>query len=190
MARNQIVVFALIASILGFSPVALAQESGSAGASGSSGPHQITLAKPIRGAGHWGIGFGGGLGVSGISVKYYFSSALAIQGIIGGWGWGYCYGGNCYAGGFGVDADLLFELPTLAKAGNAMDLNWEIGPGAWLGVSGAPVIAVSGVLGLELDFIPVPIDLVFEYKPALVFWNPGVGFSPVGFGSHIRIFFQ
>jgi len=187
MHRKQLIVAAVTVISLGLAPIARAQEQA------DSAPHQIVLADPIRGAGHWGIGFGGGLWVSGISAKYFFSKGVAIQGVLGGFGWNRCYRAYCYGYGFGVDADLLFELPTIARAGDVMDLNWSAGPGVLLGIANPVAVGVNGEIGLEFDFIPVPIDIVVEYKPALMFGNGvphGVWFDATGFGSHIRIYFQ
>ena len=77
-------------------------------------------------------------------------------------------------------------------AGDVMELGWCVGPGVWLGVGNSFWLGVNGTLGLEFNFIPVPIDLVLEYKPALklVDSDSGVGFNPVSFGGHVRIYFM
>ncbi len=154
----------------------------------------IELANPIRSAGSWGIGFGGGSRVSGISAKYFASNTIAIQGVVGAWGYNRAYGpywpaGSTYRTGVGFNVDLLFELPTIATAGDVMELGWSVGPGVLLGIGEPFAVGAMGVLGLEFNFIPVPIDLVIEYRPTL-YLTPGPGFDPVNFGGHVRIYFN
>ena len=47
----------------------------------------------------------------------------------------------------------------------------------------------NGVLGLEFNFIPVPIDLVIEYKPSLLLIDH-IDFSAYSFCGHVRIYFM
>jgi len=150
----------------------------------------IELANPIREAGHWGIGLGGGLGPSGVSVKWFMAKALSLQGVVGFYGGGNAYGSdNANAGGLGIQADLLFELPTIVMAGDVMELGWAVGPGVWTSIGGDFWLGVNGTLGLEFNFIPVPIDVVIEYKPSLLLID-NVDFSPYSFGGHVRIYFM
>jgi len=155
--------------------------------------HAIELAKPIREGGHWGIGFGGGNGPSGISFKYFFSKALALQAVAGGYGWndgGWTDSDDFGNSGIGVEADLLFELPTIVTAGDVMELGWAVGPGVWFAAGPDDFwFGVAGSLGLEFNFIPVPIDLVLEYKPTFKFVDTP-GFHPVMFAGHVRIYFM
>ena len=159
----------------------------------STPAHALELANPIREAGRWGIGFGGGSGPSGISTKYFFSKGFALQGVVGAFGWGVGWPDNDVDGfsgtGLGVQVDFLFELPTIVMAGDVMELGWCVGPGVWFGVGPDFWLGAAGTLGLEFNFIPVPIDLVLEYKPAIRFIEP-VGFNPVSFGGHVRIYFM
>lgn len=175
-------------------PIALA----AALALAPSSAQALELANPIREAGHWGIGIGGGLGPSGFSAKYYFSRGFALQGVVGGYGYGRNWNGgwrndNFGAAGLGVLVDFLFEMPAIVE-GDVLELGWNIGPGAWIGVGSDFWFGVSGTLGLEFNFKPVPIDIVLEYKPALRLVssrsdNP-VGFNPWNFGAHVRIYFM
>lgn len=150
----------------------------------------IELADRIRQAGSFGIGFGGGLGPSGLSAKYYFSKDFALQGVLGGYGWGYYGWGNDRFGGagFGVAVDFLFEGPAIHET-DVFELGWNIGPGVWLGAGPDTWFGISGSLGLEFNFHPVPIDIVIEYKPALRIVDV-VAFNPVNFGAHVRIYFH
>ena len=154
--------------------------------------HAVELADFIREANHWGIGFGGGNGPAGISFKYFLAKEMALQAVVGGFGWGHngwtdddAFGG----GGLGVQVDFLFELPTIVMAGDVMELGWSVGPGVWFGVGPDFWLGAAGTLGLEFNFIPVPIDLVLEYKPSLKFVDT-VGFNPVLFAGHVRIYFM
>lgn len=108
---------------------------------------------------------------------------MAVQGVVGGWGgWG--------GGGLGLSADYLFEMPTLAET-EPLDIAWNIGPGLGVGLFPAADIvgvAASGVLGLELGFNPVPIDIVLEYRPTVLV-VPAVAFDFVNISGHVRWFF-
>jgi len=136
-----------------------------------------------RSAGHTGVGLGGGTTSGGISVKHFLSDTSAVQGVVGGWG-----GWN--NGGIGLSADYLYEMPALAETAD-LTVGWNVGPGVGLGLY-APTdsvgLAVNGVLGLELAFGPIPLDLVVEYRPTLSV-VPGVGFDFINFTGHLRWFF-
>jgi len=152
--------------------------------------HAIELADPIREGGHWGIGLGGGLGVSGVSFKWFMAKSLALQAVAGFYGGGGAFGADsANAGGLGINVDLLFELPTIVMAGDVMELGWNIGPGVWTSIGSDFWLGVNGVLGLEFNFIPVPIDLVIEYKPSLLLVDH-IDFSAYSFCGHVRIYFM
>jgi hypothetical protein len=150
-------------------------------------------AADYRAAGHTGLGLGVGTASGGISIKHFLTDGTAVQGVIGAWGgWGYS--------GLGLSADYLFEMPYIAETDD-LDVAWNIGPGLGLGIYSGPnliTVAASGVLGLELGFNPVPIDIVFEYRPTLYLGNSGyygrhygsgLGFDPNAFSGHVRWFF-
>lgn len=152
----------------------------------------IELANFIREANHWGIGFGGGNGPSGLSFKYFLGDDMAIQVVAGGYGWGengWTDNDDFGGAGLGVQADFLFELPTIVMAGDVMELGWSIGPGVWFGAGPDFWLGVSGTLGLEFNFIPAPIDLVLEYKPSFKFVDT-LGFNPISFAGHVRVYFM
>ena len=46
-------------------------------------PISAHAAAPIQDGGNFGVGFGGGAGVSGVSAKYFVGSDFAIQGMVG-----------------------------------------------------------------------------------------------------------
>lgn len=137
-----------------------------------------------RSAGSTGIGLGGGTASGGISAKRFLTGATAIQGVIGTYGrWG-------DGTGLGLSADYLLERPPLAS-GAVADLAWNIGAGAGVGLFPATdtlAAGVSGVAGLELAFVPIPLDFVVEYRPT-VGVLPGVGLDLVNFTGHLRWFF-
>jgi hypothetical protein len=101
-----------------------------------------------------------------------------------------------FGDGLGLGADYLFELPDIVRAGRAFDLAWNVGAGIGLGFddddgpndSWDTAFAVAFVLGLELSFIPVPLDIVLEWRPGLLL-VPDVDFDLVDFTAHIRFYF-
>ena len=134
---------------------------------------------PIRQGGNFGLGIGGDTYNSGLSLKYYMSSGQALQGVVGF---------NYRRDWIGLNLDYLFEMPALAT-GNVVELGWNLGPGAAVGISDYGVgAAVAGVAGLEFNFNPVPIDLVLEWRPSLNI-VPNVDLDLVGFTGHIRFYF-
>ena len=148
---------------------------------------------PIRTAGNLGIGVGGGYWLDGLSLKYFMSDGMALQGVIGAWGYGhndYYYGHDYYGttyGEIGFTGDYLWEEPALADS-NGLELAWNIGLGPSLAAgSGYVALGVHGTLGLEFNFKPIPLDLVFEYKPGFLIL-PGVDADLFDFAAHIRIY--
>jgi len=145
-------------------------------------PLSASAASPVRGGGHMGVGLGGGLGVSGVSGKYYLADGHAVQAIVGGWT-------SSAGGGFAVGADYLLEMPILTSE-DPFDIGWNLGAGASVGAGDLfDFAAVSGIVGVEFNFTPVPIDLVFEYRPGM-FLSPVVEVDPVGFSAHVRYYFN
>ncbi len=143
-------------------------------------PLTASAGTPIQSGGNFGLGLGGGTHVSGLSGKYFFGNDLAGQAVVGWWGAGRD------GGGLGVSGDLLFEMKPLVST-DPVDIAWNIGPGVNVGVGDATWLGVNGVLGLEFNFKPVPIDLVLEYRPGLQViqdLNPDL----IGFGAHIRVY--
>lgn len=133
--------------------------------------------------GDFGIGVGGGLGVSGLSMKAPFGP-VAVQGVIGTYGWNGYYDDDR----LGVSLDLLWEQPDFA-GGGPVNIAWNIGFGGGVGVgSGNPLIGISGVAGLEFIVQPAPIDIVLEYRPTLIV-EPGTDLELVNFSGHIRYYF-
>lgn len=151
----------------------------------------------IKQAGNFGIGLGAGTTAYPISLKYFLSDTLSVQGNVGwarwGWGWGNGYYGGWGWRALGLGADILYEGGTLA--GNSdLTLDWEVGGGAGLtlaGGRGASLgLAVAGVVGLQLNIHALPIDFVVEYRPTLWFVpNGDLWFAPVDFTGHVRYYF-
>lgn len=137
---------------------------------------------PRRGA-KVGIGVGGGLGVNGLSGKFWLDDGNAIQLVIGAWG----VGRYDYGYGLGVSADYLWEMPSLARA-EALILAWNLGLGASVGANDPAWLGVSGVAGLEFNFQPAPIDVVIEYRPGFRIL-PSAGPDLVNFTGHVRVHF-
>ena len=127
-----------------------------------------SAANSVRKEGNVGLGLeGGGRIVSGFSVKYFMSDDLALQGTLGSW----------YYGGFGISGALLFEMPALAEEDD-FDIAWNVGPAAAFGTYsyngpaayGYNVVALTAVLGLEMNLNDIPLDIVLEWRPGLHFY--------------------
>lgn len=143
-----------------------------------------------RTPGNFGLGLGAGTSTAGLSMKYFTTNGTALQGVIGA-GYGHHHHDDHvddFHGGLGAGLDFLFEMPYLAE-GEDVTLGWNIGPGVgvWLDDHYAAV-AAAGVLGLELGIIPVPLDVVVEYRPRLLL-VPDVGFDWFEATGHVRYYF-
>jgi hypothetical protein len=101
--------------------------------------------------GDFGIGVGGGLGVSGLSMKAPFGP-VAVQGVVGTYGWNGYYDDDR----LGVSVDLLWSQPEFASGG-PVNLAWNIGFGGAVGVGrNDPLVGISGVAGLSSSCSPRP----------------------------------
>ena len=150
----------------------------------------ILIALPARAdkPGTIGIGLGSATSASGLSGKYYTSPTMAFQAVVGSFG---AAGLNRYSeySGFGVSVDALVENSALVK-NEFFSLDWNFGLGAGIGLlSDTLSVAAAGVVGLEFNFVPVPVDLVVEYRPTLGL-VPDLHFEPIGFTGHLRYYFQ
>jgi hypothetical protein len=141
------------------------------------------FALPPRGGAKFGVGVGGGLGVSGLSGKFWLKDKNALQLVVGAWG----VGRSGYGYGLGVGLDYLWEMPAITRADPVL-LAWNLGLGGTVGAYDPGWIGVSGVAGLEFDFQPVPIDVTLEYRPGIAI-VPAVGVDLVNFTGHVRIHF-
>ena len=135
--------------------------------------HTASAANTVREEGHVGLGLqGGSRMVSGFSVKYFLDDDLALEGTLG----------SFYYGGFGLSGAVLFELPTLAEDED-FDIAWNTGPAVMFGTYhyggfdnyGYNVIALTAVLGLEMDLNEIPLDIVLEWRPGLYISNTTEG---------------
>ena len=155
-------------------------------------------AEPIRTTGRFGLGLGSGTIANGLSAKYFMNQSNALQFNLGEFGGGGVDRRWKHFAGFGFGVDYLYEMPTLVRAGNAFELAWNIGAGVGVGIDdqddghghGADhfALAAAFVLGLEFNFIPVPIDLVLEFRPGLLI-VPRVDFDAVDFTAQLRFYF-
>ncbi len=153
---------------------------------------------PIRKPGRFGLGLGLTTLSTGVSAKYVVDRVGALQFGLGSLG---CCGARHRWGewgGVGVGVDYLFEMPTIAIAGRAFELAWNFGPGLGFGFDARNhdryygdddvAFAASFVLGLEFDFIPIPLDIVLEWRPNFLF-VPAVDVDPLDFTAHARGYF-
>lgn len=149
-------------------------------------------AQAARDGSRLGVGIGAGAVVAGLSLKKPLGGALAVQGVIGTWRG---YGRHWYIGGdaFGVAADILVEQAPLAS-GQVVSLGWNYGAGAGVGFGdSSTLLGLTGVLGLEFNFMPAPIDFVLEYRPGLYigagYGDSDLGLSFIDFTGHLRFWF-
>lgn len=160
----------------------------------------IASAEPIRTPGRFGLGIGSGTIANGLSAKYFVDKRNAFQFNLGSFG-GRGFDNRWHRfGGFGFSADYLFEMPTIAKAGQAFELAWNFGAGLGVGFDDDEydhkddhyhdyfALAASFVLGLEFDLIPIPLDIVLEFRPGLLL-VPYIDLDLVDFTAHIRVYF-
>ena len=142
-------------------------------------PSVAQAASPVRSQGNFGIGLGSGYLHSGLSMKYFAGDSYSLQGVIGTYG---------YDGSLGFSGDYLFEMPTILGDNSGLELGWAIGGGPAIGL-GDNFLALGGhgVIGLEFNIQPVPIDIVLEYKPGFVVY-PNVEMHLYNFAGHVRFY--
>lgn len=162
---------------------------------------------PIQEGANLGLGVGGGMGVTGLSVKYFIGSDFALQGVFGGWNllglqpidWQLAgaAGFNRPSAGFGFNVDALFESQPWVN-GSAVDLAFNGG----LGLNVLPTslnddwLGLSLVGGFEIDLEVIPIDIVIEYRPNLWLlsglsdggWTAGENLDWLAFVAHLRVY--
>jgi hypothetical protein len=149
-----------------------------------------SFAQASRSSNSFGIGLGAATGASGLSFKTSTSSGFSFQGVVGTWrGWGGDW--HFRADSIAVAGDFLYEMPPLAS-GSVLSLGWNYGLGLGLGLSdnGFAIIGGTGVLGLEFNFKPAPIDFVVEYRPGLyIGGGDDFDIDPVNATGHLRFWF-
>ncbi len=129
--------------------------------------------------GQFGIGVGSGTNISGLSLKYN-TGLTALQGNIGCYGYYDCHG-------IGLSGDFLFNMPTFFQH-EVLNLAWNAGVGAGVGLHSDDInVAAAFVLGFEVNFNIIPIDLVLEWRPRLNIVSD-VDLDIVGFTGHARFY--
>ncbi len=142
--------------------------------------------------GSFGIGVGTATIAGGLSLKLPISRGVAFQGVVGIWrdyGHDWRYGHDSMA----LGVDLLYDMPLLLRS-YVCSLGWNFGLGVGAGVETATNALVGGagttaVLGLALNFVPIPIDLVLEYRPGLYVIAGASAANPLDFSAHMRFWF-
>jgi hypothetical protein len=151
-------------------------------------------AEDIRSPGRFGLGIGSGTLANGLSAKYFASKQHAFQFHLGPYGGGGFKNRWAHVDGLGLGADYLFEMPSIARVGKAFELGWNLGVGLGLGFRERDdeldgfALAAAFVAGLEFNFIPVPLDLVLEWRPSILV-VPDVGVDLVDFTAQLRFYF-
>lgn len=142
-----------------------------------------------RQPGKLGLGLGGGTRTSGLSAKYTVDKAFSVQGVVGvdpgRWG--------DQGGTLAVSADALVEMPAIYTV-EELEIAWAIGAGPYLAVGNNFWLGASGVLGLEFNIQPIPLEFTLEWRPTIELVGPRPdgrtsGIYPFGFGGHIRWWF-
>ena len=172
LARN-----AAVLAALALPAAALADGDGDAPAvESSAGVTNIHASKKF------GLGFGGGAYSSGLTGKVFLGNSLAVQAFASfGWYWG-----------FDVGADVMYQGKQIWTNGD-FGLNWEAGAGAFIAPGYGAAIGVNGVVGLSLQYRPLPVEVTADIRPTFTFgsWNAWTGYSPfyVSGGGAIRYYF-
>lgn len=171
LARNTALVTALA-----LPTVALAE--GDAPAVESSGVTNIHASKKF------GLGFGGGAYTYGVTGKLFLGNSLAAQAFVGlGWG------------SINVGADVMYQGKQIW--GNSdFGLNWEAGAGAFAMPGWGSYFGINAVVGLSLQYRPIPVELTADIRPTFLIgdwavYRPGWSNSPIDFngGGAIRYYF-
>ena len=142
----------------------------------------------VRQGGRTGIGIGGGTEITGLSLKYWFMDRMAFQVVGGVWGITPPRSNELleYPGG---SLDGLYESPNIIDSDVAV-FGISLGAGGFFayGGQGDEWAGAHGVIGLELAFVPVAMDIVAEYRPGLLFY-PDIEADLVNFAGHVRFYF-
>lgn len=142
-------------------------------------PSLAEAASPIRQQGNFGIGLGSGYRHSGISMKYFAGESHSLQAVVGTYG---------YDGSLGLSGSYLYEMPTIIGDSTGLELAWAIGGGPSVGLGdNFLALGAHGVIGLEFNIQPVPIDIVLEYKPGFRVY-PDVEVDLYNFAGHVRFY--
>ena len=135
----------------------------------------------------FGIGIGSGTIANGLSMKL-MTGPGAFQGVVGFWGGGGVNDRFKHANGVAGSLDYLLEMPTIAS-NVYFDVAWSFGVGAGIGVpttNSSLGAAVSGIAGLEFNFMVVPVDFVVELRPTIAV-APDVGLHLVDITASLRL---
>jgi hypothetical protein len=174
------------------------------GLAGSATTASPAAAEQIRTPGRFGLGIGSTTLSNGLSAKYFMSRADALQFGLGELGCcGIRHRWHGFDDGVALGIDYLREMPDITRAGDAFYLAWNFGGGLGIGFwdhdhfddidddfddDGGVAVAATFVLGLEFDFIPIPLDIVLEWRPGFLL-VPDFDFDAVDFTAHIRVYF-
>lgn len=145
----------------------------------------------VRRAGAIGLGIGAGTSAAGVSAKLWVNERLAFQGVVGA---AFERGhqrsttlvetGAGAQTGLGAGVDVLVEGNSFFEVDD-VELGWSAGGGAGLWATDDLGIAVGGVVGLELGFLTVPLDLVVEYRPRVLLL-PSPAMDWFSLSGHVR----
>ena len=142
---------------------------------------------------HIGIGVTVGTGTLGLSVKALLTQHDGLQVSVGLTPGAWSYWPRP---GIGLAADYLHH-PDVIWRGNHLALAWNLGAGASvrLATSGSTVDAVAGVGaigGIEVLLEDAPVDVTFEYRPAVLLTlsrRPSLQFAYGDLQANVRWWF-
>lgn len=129
----------------------------------------------------FGLGLGGGAYGGGATGKLFLGNTIAVQAFLNtGWF------------GFNLGADALYQGKQLWTNGD-LALNWEAGAGAFVSTWGG--IGVNAVVGLSLQYKPVPLEFTTDFRPTFLVGNwSGYRYGAFGpidynYGGAVRYYF-
>ena len=141
-------------------------------------------ADEIRSAGNFGLGLGVSTFAAPLSGKYFLGDEHALQFNAGFFQDDLDFEGD----GLGLGLDYMYEMPAIAE-GQTLEFAWAAGLGAALGhAHDTTAVAAVGVLGMEFNIKPVPMDVVLEYRPQFLL-TPDTDLDLTEFGGHVRYYF-
>lgn len=132
-----------------------------------------------RNPGNLGIGVGSATLASGLSFKQ-FAGPTAFQLTLG------CWRDDC-SNALAASLDFLINMPAFSTS-EFLAIAWNFGGGGALGFGEDELGAGAAfVLGLEVNFQAIPIDLVLEWRPGIrILESPGI--SLLSTGAHLRFY--
>ena len=146
---------------------------------------------PIRSSSNLGLGGAIGTWSWGVSGRYYINETVSLQTVAGLYDIFGRYRAAGYGGssiGLALSQDGLWESPMVIYHDPNIELAWDVGAGLDLALgSGWGAVGVHAIGGLELNLRQYPVDVVLEYRPAVLFAEEAAA-DPLAGALHIRYY--